>query len=556
MTRVLAFQRAISLLAAVGFLVACGDDDTSSPNAPDAATADASDDHPASDAGTSHEPSDPLHVKLADGELEGKTVSDDARAFLGIPYAKPPVGALRWKAPQKNDAWMGTREVKEFSARCAQPVSQVPSAPRTENEDCLYLNVWTPTPPPKAKLPVMVWIHGGGNVNGSTSETVPFANSGIFYDGQYLAKRGVVMVSMNYRLGTFGFFSHAGLETEGATGNQGLRDQQLALDWVKKNIEKFGGDPGNVTIFGESAGSFNVCFHVASPKSRGLFQRAVSQSGGCTTLQTTKQQANMTGAALATKLGCSGGDALACMRGKSAGEILDAAPNDVAMSGNLGAIVDGDFIPEQARTLFDRGDIAKVPYILGSNTDEGTLFLLGQTAPKDQASYMTALEMRFGKDRAAAIATQYPASKFSGDYNAALARAWGDAQLVCTTFDSAVRAAKGGAKVYMYNFDVAPNIPGFMLGALHGAELTLVFGTAPDFNDQTRAVSDRIQGYWTNLAKAGDPNAGDLLKWPEFTESSNVRMNFGLESKVVNDFRADDCAFWRADYDKAFAAAK
>jgi para-nitrobenzyl esterase len=317
MFRVSALKSLSCSFVLASLLVACGDDTTVKNPATDA---DAGTDAGA-DAASGMEPSDPLHIKLDDGELQGVAVNDEVRGFFGIPYAKPPVGALRWKAPQKNDSWSGVREAKEFGGRCAQPASMVPAAPRTENEDCLYLNVWTPSPAPKTKLPVMVWIHGGGNVNGSTSETVPFANMGLFYDGQYLAKRGVLMVSMNYRLGVFGFFAHAGLEAEGSVGNQGLRDQLLALEWVKKNIEKFGGDPGNVTIFGESAGSFNVCFQVASPKSRGLFHRAISQSGGCTTLQTTKSQAEEQGAGLATTLGCTGSDALSCIRGKTAAEI-------------------------------------------------------------------------------------------------------------------------------------------------------------------------------------------------------------------------------------------
>jgi para-nitrobenzyl esterase len=542
--------------------VACGDDAATVATVKDASTPDAAVPMPGADAGPdaagSKEPapsSDPLRVKLDDGELEGKAINDEVRAFLGIPYAKPPVGALRWKAPQKNDGWSDVREAKEFSARCAQPASQVPAAARTDNEDCLYLNVWAPSPAPKTKLPVMVWIHGGGNLTGSTADTLPFVNSGVFYDGQYLVKRGIVMVSLNYRLGVFGFFAHAALEPEGSVGNQGLRDQQLALQWVKTNIAKFGGDPSNVTIFGESAGSFDVCFQVASPKSRGLFQRAISESGGCTTLQPTKQQAEAQGAGIAMKLGCAGSDALACLRGKTASELLDAAPNDLLAGGTLGAIVDGDFLPDQGRALFDRGDIAKVPYILGSNTDEGTLFVIGTTV-KDQAGYMTALEQRFGADAAAAVAQQYPASKFGGDYSAALARAFGDGRLVCTTFDSALRAAAGGATTYMYNYDVAANVPGLMLGATHGSELTSVFATAPDFSDKTRAVSDRIGGYWTNFAKSGDPNGGGLLDWPKFTGSSNVRMNLALESSVVRDFRSEDCAFWRAAYDKEFAAAK
>jgi para-nitrobenzyl esterase len=504
---------------------------------------------------------DQAHVTIGDGQLEGK-VDGAAHAFLGIPYAKPPVRDLRWKPPQAVDKWSGVRKATQFGKRCAQLASATLQNAASQDEDCLYLNVWTPDVGAQ-KLPVMVWIHGGGNVNGSASEPVPFVNTGFFYSGSFLSgNHGVVVVSFNYRLGIFGFLAHPGLSAEGSKpGNQGLWDQRFALEWVKANIDKFGGDPGNVTIFGESAGSLDVCLHVASPQTQGLFHKAISESGGCTTRQAARADAETTAASIATQLGCSGDGALGCLRTKQVPDLLNATPamNSLAGAG-LGPIVDGDFFPDQPRTLYDSGNISKVPFILGSNTDEGTLFAAGGQAITTQDQLTAALSMTFTSG-AAQIAQEYPVTKFSGaqpnQYQAALSRAVGDSILVCTTYDAAVRAAKANAPaVYMYNFDVPfdPAItPGIFLGATHGSELAFVFGTSTKFTADTKAVSDRMRRYWTNFAKTGDPNGGGGdLTWPKFSDTTNVRINFGLQSTIVTDFRAEECAFWRSRYDAQF----
>ena len=485
-------------------------------------------------------------VTIDDGTLNGSVVGE-TRQFLGIPYAKPPLGGLRWKPAQPVAKWTSPRAATAFGKRCAQVASTTLMNAASEDEDCLYLNVWAPAK--AAALPVMLWIHGGGNVNGSASEPVPYVNKGLFYEGASLSKQGVVVVTFNYRLGVFGFLDHSGLADEG--GNQGLLDQVAALEWVKKNIAKFGGDPNNVTIFGESAGSLDVCYHLASARSRGLFHKAISQSGGCTTLLQTKELAQKAADGLATKLSCEGSadEALACLRDKSVSDLLAVA------STGYSADLDGVFLTDQPRTLFDSGDIAKVPYLAGSNADEGTLFVPAEVP--DQAAYTAALSMTFGADRAATIDAQYPASKFPDGkptpFRAALARVVGDSRLVCTTFDSAVRAATAGNRVYAYNFDISTGIAN--LGATHGSELASVFGTSTMFNDDTKAASLLMQRYWTRFAKTGNPNGGDDLEWPEFTPDSNVRVNFALkEATVVTDFRAAECAFWRMGYDRMFPA--
>jgi para-nitrobenzyl esterase len=490
-------------------------------------------------------------VRVEDGELEGAAnASGDVRSFLGIPYAKPPVGLLRWKEPQKNMAWTGVRGAKEFGGRCAQLESTVLMNKASDTEDCLYLNVWTPSPAPTERLPVMFWIHGGGNVNGSANEPVPYLNSGLFYSGENLAKRGVIVVTINYRLGVFGFLTHLGLTAEGSkSGNQGLWDQQFALQWVKRNIAAFGGDPMNVTIFGESAGSLDVCLHVASPQSRGLFEQAISQSGGCTTYQPLAMTAQQTTDKLATAVGCGVPD-LACLRAAPVAQLLSS----ISAAGSFGPTLDADFLPSQPRALFEGGQINKVPYILGSNTDEGTLFTLALTNVTTEDAYQAAIKLRFPRtfDQ---VLQQYPSSNFASAPNpflAALARVLGDSALVCSTWDAAVLNAMAGAQTYLYNFDIPANVAN--LGATHGSELVYVFGTSPNLSPEQQKVADLMQTYWTNLAKHGAPNAASPtpMNWPQFSELNDNRLNFSLEPSVVQNFRSQECRFWRTQYTARF----
>jgi para-nitrobenzyl esterase len=327
------------------------------------------------------------------------------------------------------------------------------------------------------------------------------------------------------------------------------------MNWVKRNIESFGGDPSKITIFGESAGSLDVCLHVASPLSRGLYQAAISESGGCTTFQTTAATAQTAADAFAMSLGCTGAGALDCLRDKSVADLLAGPTGAVAgttMTG-FGPIVDGDFMPDQPRKQFDEGDVAKVTYILGSNTDEGTLFTLASTVDSEE-SYRAALTARY-PGRVDAIMQLYPLSDFMSETNpylAALARVFGDSTLVCSTWDAATRYAKTGMATYMYNFDIPAPIAG--LGATHGSELVYVFGTSPSFMPEETTISDQIQTYWTNLAKKGDPNGTGLLEWPKFSETSDSRINFSLQPSIVENFRSDKCKYWQGLYDERFAA--
>ncbi|MET0389068.1 MAG: carboxylesterase family protein, partial [Polyangiales bacterium] len=364
---------------------------------------------------------------------------------------------------------------------------------------------------------------------------------------------GVVVVTLNYRLGAFGFFTNAALDQEegGNSGNQGLWDQTLALQWVQANIAKFGGDPQNVTIFGESAGSLDVCLHVASPKSAGLFTKAISQSGGCTTKNTLKADAAAQNDTFAAALSCSGPTALECLRAKPVADILTQA---AATTVRFAQVVEGEFLPKQPRELFDSGAVNKVPYILGSNTDEGTLFTLSAPVTTED-ELKAALTRTLPGANIAEILTVYPLSSFASP-QAALARIVGDAQLVCSTWDAASRMQKLGGNVWMYNFDVPvviPTMPNLALGASHGAELVYVFQTSPAFAAENTALSNVMQTYWATFAKTGDPNGAAQLAWPKFSEDTSTRLNFALAPTVVDAFRKPECTFWRQRYDQQFA---
>jgi para-nitrobenzyl esterase len=492
-------------------------------------------------------------IHLADGDVQGHT-SGGAREFLGIPFAATPVGALRWRPPAPVVPWQGVLQASAYAPACAQLASLQSGA--SDSEDCLYLNVWTPDPAPSKPRPVMVWFHGGANVTGSASDVVPFPDiPGHIYDGHVLSEEDdVVVVTIQYRLGVLGFFGHSALAAEDSSypyaGNQGLLDQRAALAWVRDNIAAFGGNPKKVTIFGESAGSADVCYQIASPGSRKLFQRGISESGGCTTRQRTAAEGAATAEALATAVGCAGaGDELACLRQVSPSTLL-------ASMGSLpfGPLVDGGFLPDQPRTLFDDGRYARVPYVLGTNADEGTIFFITTPAITTEAQYLAELQLRYGS-RAAEVAALYPASSFPTPQDA-LERVVGDAGLVCGTYDTARRAAAGGARTYLYNFARAlplPILEALELHAFHGVEMAYVFGIiTPPTADDAR-LGTTVRGYWTKFARSGNPNHRGAPKWPRFKDATDRRLNLDLEPSVLTHFRRSECAFWWSVYDAQFA---
>ncbi len=561
MLQTLSRIRAAALVLALVPLGCGTDEPASSPAIPDAGTP--------NDSGIQQGTA----IDLAAGRVEG-LAEGGARRFLGIPYAEPPIGSLRWKAPVKSAGWSGVRQATEFGGRCAQTAS-LQTGTGTDNEDCLYLNVWTPDPAPSKPLPVMFWIHGGGNQNGSTSDSVPtLSPPRLFYDGQSFAvSHEVVVVSVNYRLGVFGYLAHPALSAEGSpSGNQGLLDQRLALEWVRDNIAAFGGDPHNVTIFGESAGARNVCFQVVSPGSKGLFHRAISQSGDCTGKIATRVEAEAQAVDYVAAVGCGDApDVLGCLRGKPASalmipeQLVGAAPDPVpGGSGYSGGIprwdfrpvVDGTVVPKMPRQLFAERAIADVSYLMGTNTEEGALSHLTAPVAATEAEYLLALQRRF-KSFSSRVAAAYPVAEFSSP-NAALIRVSTDSRYACAVQDFAGRAARAGLKVYAYNFDLPYAIPGLgaTLGPAHGAELTFVFNSlaAEQWPAGNQAISELMQGYWSRLGMSGDPNGGGAPAWDEFTPERGNRLNLDLDPNPVEGFRAERCALWFEYYDSLFAA--
>lgn len=446
------------------------------------------------------------------GKVRGQA-GQSANSYLGIPYAAPPVGELRWKPPSPPARWSGVRDATEPGNPCMQQPSDTPwgdlAGPGTPSEDCLYLNVYTPTRRSLRKRPVMVWIHGGGFTIGS----------GAFYDGGVLAAKGdVVVVNFNYRLGAFGYFAHPDLAKEsphGLSGNYGLLDQQAALRWVRENIAAFGGDPGNVTIFGESAGGGSVCHNLVSPRSAGLFHRAIAQSGCGFTLPTQAEQ-ERSGAAWAGSLGCTD---VACLRGKSAEEVLTAATSPTA---RWTPNVDGKVLPRQVTEALERGRFHRVPILQGTTADEGRLTvattydLAGRRLTAEE--FPAAVRAIYG-DRTDEILARYPLSDY-GTPAEALGAILTDSQFACLQSRTARLAAKH-TRSYQYEFadrnamDYLDLPISFPIGAPHGSEIRYVFGNVSGTPAQN-ALADRMLKYWTNFARTGIPYAVGAPRWKRF----------------------------------------
>ena len=461
-------------------------------------------------------------VKTRSGVVEGK---DDGRVktFLGIPYAAPPVGDLRWRAPQPIAKWNGVKRATEFGYHCMQGkvfgdmVFHDPGA----SEDCLSLNIWVPDKHVEPKLAVMVWIYGGGFVAGTTSEARQ--------DGYKLAQQGVIVVSMNYRLGIFGFMVHPELARESghnSAGNYGLLDQLAALKWVQDNIATFGGDPANVTIFGESAGSFSVSAQMASPLAKGLFQKAIGESGAAfshsgLSFDAMSARAEKDVKLVKEKLGAS---TLAELRAIPPEKLLEPFAPPQSHGFDFGPDVDGYFLPESVPAIFAAGQQNDVALIAGWNHDEGS-FEIGSGPRKPTAESFKATAQKDFGDKAEEFLKLYPADTDEHAMRSALDYA-GDKFIAVSTWAWVEAAAKTGKEpVYRYRFDMAPfsknpNAP--RLGAYHSAEIEYVFGqldskTDVTWRDSDRRVSEVMQKYWSNFAKNGNPNGPGLPNWPPYT---------------------------------------
>lgn len=479
------------------------------------------------------------------GFLDGTT-----RIFLGLPYAAPPTGGNRFRPPQPAAAWTDPRDATSYGPQCAQIGIQGDFAPNSV-EDCLSLNVWAPAAAtPEARRPVMVWAHGGGFILGSGSEPT--------YEGTKLSEAGdVVIVTINYRLGPLGFLSHPALTAEDAqhpgSGNYGLMDQQAALRWVQGNIAAFGGDAGNVTFFGESAGGISVCMHLAADGSRGLFQRAIMESGPCTyATQPSLADQEKQGQALAAAVGCTQGDAAsvrACLRSKTPKDIMTALPGRPGLLGaggySWGPTVDGNFLAKQPREVFAAGKEIAVPLIVGSNADEGTLFYKLGAALKDETETRAALGVFFTPTQIDSILKRYPLAGFASPTDAAI-KVVSDV-FTCDARRVARQHSAAGNATYEYHFTRAFQwiYPG--LGAFHSAELPFVWGNPFAFipiKPEEEPLSKAIQGYWTRFAKSADPNGTGAIQWPAYKADTDSHLKLDLQIAAGTGLRKDACDFW------------
>lgn len=462
-------------------------------------------------------------VTTSQGTLHGDE-TDGIQSFKNIPFAAAPVGAMRWHAPGPAPSWQGIRRAVNYGPICPQnrrPSIFMPKLP--QSEDCLSLNVWTPDA--KAKLPVMVWIYGGGFLEGGSA--VPL------YDATDLAKHGVVVVTLNYRLGVLGFFNHPALKGEGESGNFGLLDQIAALKWVQQNIAAFGGDPAKVTIFGESAGGVSVNDLVASPLARGLFIRAISESGLGLLPVPSAAEAQKGSIDFATRMGTADADA-ARLRNWNVADILKRQ-GDLRTEGHVQPFIDGEVIPDDVSALFAKGDIAKVDYIAGSNSNEASL------APALGMDLVQGLS-KFG-DALPKVRAIYEAEGKLSDEEFGR-QAFSDSLFTSGAQGLAGFVSKAGGTARVYHFAyVADSYKGKVAGVSHGGELVYVFGLrglgflASRATDKDKRVIALTQDYWTNFAKTGDPNGAGLPSWPIFTPSDRQTLVFDEETKAKGDFR-------------------
>jgi para-nitrobenzyl esterase len=476
--------------------------------------------------------SDPT-VAVTGGQIRGVSLSKGGAVFKGIPFARPPVGDLRWREPQPVTPWAGVRDATKFGPICAQkPTFMAPNAAEVASEDCLYLNVWTADWPSTSRKAVMVWIPGGGNFAGGGTDAV--------FDGESLARHGVVLVTINYRLGSFGFYSHPALTRESshrASGNQGIQDQIAALIWVRDNIAAFGGDPANVTIFGESAGSLDVSVLMTSPLSKGLFRRVIGESGAVILAgePSSLSGAEGLGQALAARLKVSPTAAAADLRAFSARDIWTAEPDRVGGGvrealisfPNLGITVDGYVFPKKPAEVFAKGDEHRVDLLLGNNAREGG----PAESPSDLAG---AISSMYGPlaERVKKLYVGAP----DPSYGTAADQWATDTTFRCSAVQQLIWHAAAGNTAYEFEFARIP--PGReSVGATHASELSHVFGTTAAVgvlgvgppvrgNDIDAQLSETMQQYWTNFAKTGNPNGGQLPKWPKFNPSMREYIQF------------------------------
>ena len=517
----------------------------------------------------------PEQVKIDSGTVAGAISGQPTvRAFKGIPFAAPPVGENRWKAPQPVAKWDGVRKADAFGAPCAAgapaagrgggggraaaapgAAPQAPATPRepARAEDCLYLNVWTSATSPNDKRPVMVWIYGGGFTGGSGGLA--------WYDGENLASKGPVIVTLNYRLGSLGFFAHPELAKESghnASGNYGMMDAIAALQWVKKNISAFGGDPNNVTIAGESAGAIMVGALLGSPQAKGLYHRAIAESGGWMGLtmgrMTSGQTAQANGAKTMEALGV-----------KTIAELRAKPMNELTGLSAGGLIVDGYLIPEDVSLTFMNGKQHAVDVLTGSNKDEANFGVCQGVGGRGGGPALTADAFKTNAQRKFGEAADEYLSLYTVSSDAEAPSA---AHMACADEINwnmrqwAVAQAKAGKKAYTYFFTRIPTLNGAPSpqGATHTAEISYAWNNpkgqaTQTWNDVDIKLADTMSSYWVNFITKGDPNGNGLPTWPEYKDLANGRvMVLGDTVQVESAAPTAKLSFYQAAYQRLLKA--
>jgi para-nitrobenzyl esterase len=498
-----------------------------------------------------------LRFTIGGGEVLGR-VHDGVRSFKGLPYAATPTGALRFRPPTPHAGWTGTLDAGAHGFACSQAGLVTGTFDEGSGEDCLHLSVHTPNPAPSKALAVIVWLHGGHFISGHSGNAL--------YDGADLVRdNDVVVVTVNYRLGALGLLNLAALRDEdgpetGSSANIAIQDQIAALQWVSDNIDRFGGDKGNVTVMGSSSGGLSVCVLLTTSGSFGLFQRAVIQSGGCHVRMSSKSLAQRQSLKLANAVGCSSAQGrMTCLRAKTAAQLATALKVDQPLPGGLlfGTVnppvwlpfVDGTILAAQPGVMLEASKAHFVEVIVGSNRDEARGFahgLLGSVSPKTDKEYLHAIGRRFGV-QAHEVVARYPPATLGG-YDKALAQVGTDAFFTCPARRTA-KALAGYTTAYRYHFEREPT-GAFMpeIGVFHGAEIPYVMGNSDtgamgDLQGNGIEVSALVQGYWVRFAKTGNPNGGGDPVWPKWSDE-DPHMRFTNSAGADTELRKEACDFW------------
>lgn len=490
----------------------------------------------------------PTQARLDSGWVRGEA-RDDVVAFSGIPYAAPPVGDRRFAPPVAPRPWTGVRDATRPSPSCPQPGGFGEDGIEVAGqEDCLYLDAVVPRTASKRRLPVMVWLPGGGMISGSANQ----------YDGTRLASRGdVIVVTVNYRLGALGFLSAPALDAGGAeSGNYGLLDQNAALRWVRRNAAALGGDPRQVTVAGQSAGSRSICAHLASPAARGLFQRAILQSGPCATKVFTAAEADQKGREAIAEVGCSTADATAaCLRGLPLDKLVALLPDfgvpAARREPRWDPVAGTSYLPDQPLTALGKGSAAGIPILTGTTHDESRGFVLGDYPGLTSKDYATEVRAVFSDD-ADAVLAEYPADAYSSPV-IALATVLTDQTYACPQLTTA-RTASRTTTVFAYEFNEDSGLTegGQPYGAMHGWDLPFLWklnmpeAGYPELTHAQRRLSDAVVDYWTTFAHRGRPGTAGVAHWRPFNHRSTVR-SLSTTSAAPQDFAGDHhCSFWAA----------